>query len=193
MRILRENPFVAFSIALPVLVIVLFAAATLLPRLFTAPPAHDLLLLHESRSTSTRSPFRVEFAVLNNEVTARIYKLKENERADIVPRVFLFDHVTSAVREVQVPIPQYADELSDGTEVVIPGLAGLTVSSALQAPDGYEFQGHRRNAGLVTELFGGNRNRTDVTIGKSGAIVRIRLPTSDVWYNDVRFLGWVTN
>jgi hypothetical protein len=43
----------------------------------------------------------------------------------------------------------------------------------------------------MTELFGGSRNRTDVSIAKNGVIIRVRLPTSDYWYNNVRFVGWV--
>ena len=45
----------------------------------------------------------------------------------------------------------------------------------------------------MTELFGGSRNRKDVSIDKNGAVVRVRLPTSDYWYNDVRFVGWLVD
>ena len=43
----------------------------------------------------------------------------------------------------------------------------------------------------MTELFGGSRNRHNVTITKDGATVRLRLPASDYWYGEVRFQGWV--
>ena len=188
--IFQKNPFIVVSIALPVVLVILFSVATFLPRLYTGPPSHDLLLAHESWSTSKGSPVDIDFTVVNDRVVARIYRPEESDRGGI-PRLFLFDHSTSTVREIMIPIPRDIDELPNGAELAIPELVDLKVSPALQAPDGYEFRGDRSGAGLIVELFGGNQNQTDITIAKNGAITRLQLPASNSPDSDVRFLGWV--
>ena len=188
--IFQKNPFIVVSIVLPVVLVVLFSATTFLPRLYTDPPSHDLLLVHESWSTSKGSPVDIDFTVVNDQVVARIYRPEESDRRGI-PRIFLYDHGTSAVREIMIPIPDDINELPNGAVLAIPELVDLKVSPALKAPDGYEFRGDRSGAGLIVELFGGNQNQTDITIAKDGSITRIRLPASNSPDREVRFLGWV--
>jgi hypothetical protein len=91
-------------------------------------------------------------------------------------------------------LPAAIENLPDGAELAVPELSALTVSTALRAPDGYEFQGNANgDAGLMTGLFGGGRARNGVTIAKDGAIVRVRVPVTQDWYSDIRFLGWVVD
>ena len=47
---LRENLMIVVSIALPVLVTLLFVLSSVLPGLYATPPAHDLLLTQYGRS-----------------------------------------------------------------------------------------------------------------------------------------------
>ena len=188
--IFQKNPFIVVSIVLPVVLVVLFSATTFLPHLYTDPPSHDLLLVHESWSTSKGRPVDIDFTVVNDQVVARIYRPEESDRRGI-PRIFLYDHGTSAVREIMIPIPEDINELPNGAVLAIPEFVDLKVSPALKAPDGYEFRGDRSGAGLIVELFGGNQNQTDITIAKDGSITRIRLPASNRPDSEARFLGWV--
>lgn len=187
---LRENAMIVVSIALPLLVVILFALASILPNLFSSPPAHDLLLTYQERVIETESPVRVNLVVVNDRVKATVFKVKENERGS-VRRIFRYDHVSAAVSEIHIPMPETIADLPDGSEITIPELTDMKVSNLLRAPDGYEFRGHEGGGGLMRGLFGINRNRNDVNIAKDGAIIRVRLPTSNYWYRDVRFLGWV--
>jgi hypothetical protein len=187
---LRENTMIVVSIALPLLVVILFALASILPNVFSSPPAHDLLLTYQERVIETESPVRVNLVVVNDRVKATVFKVKENERGS-VRRIFRYDHVAAAVSEIHIPMPENIAELPDGAEIPIPELTDLKVSNLLRAPDGYEFRGHEGGGGLMRGLFGVNRSRNDVNIANDGAIIRVRLPTSNYWYGDVRFLGWV--
>ena len=189
---LRKNLLIIVSIALPLLVVIFFALASVLPGLYATPPAYDLLLTHQGRVLATDSPVKISLSVKAERLSARLVKSDGNTYNNN-PRLFRYDHVTGEVREIDIPIPENIAELPEGSEIPVPELAGLKISSALRAPDGYEFRGYRRGGGLMMELFGGNRNRSNVTIAKDGAIVRLRLPASDYWYGDVRFLGWVTD
>ena len=190
-KLLRENAVIALSVALPVLVVALFSAATLLPRILVDPPAYSLLLVDDTANVSISSPVNIDLSVVNDRVRVRISKRQEDEREQF-PRIYIFDHATASVRDIPIPLPDDIDQLKDGTEIVIPGLTNLKISAAFRAPDGYEFQGFANGgAGLMTGLFVGNRTRNGVTIAKDGAIVRIRLPVANDWYSDIRFLGWV--
>ena len=188
-RLLRENRMLTASIVLPLLVVVLFALASVLPRMYTSPPAHDLLLIQDSRGASRQIPVGLNLNVLDGRVVATV--IKEEYVQGTVPRIFLYEHAAGAVREINIPIPSNIGELSYGSVIEIPELSDLSVSNTLRAPDGYEYRGHSRGGGVITGLFGSSQNRNDVAISKDGAIVRIRLPTSGYWYNEMQFLGWV--
>ena len=120
------------------------------------------------------------------------------ERRDIHLREGI-KHAKAEVKKLQTKVTTLtkqettAQTKMENATKSIPELENVIVSTALRAPDGYEFQGHSRRAGFVAEIFAGDRSRSAVTVVKDGAVVRVRLPTSRSWYQDVSFLGWVTN
>ena len=189
---LRKNMMIVVSIALPLLVVLFFAMASVLPNLYSTPPAHDLLLSFQGRATSKTAQVKIILSVIDGQLRAVTSPL-DNTYYDNYPRLFRYNHSSDEVSEISIPIPDNITELKDGTVIPIPELAGVRVSDKLKAPDGYEFSGRRRGGGFVTEMFGGSRHRNDVRISKNGAVIRVRLPTSDYWYNDARFVGWVLN
>jgi len=187
---LRENLMIVVSIVLPLLVVLFFGLASVIPNLYSTPPAHDLLLSLQDRSTAKTSPVKIGLVVEEEKLKALVVK-SDNPGYEQNPRLFRYDHLSGEVLEVSIPLPVNIVDMNEGFEIPIPGFAQLRISDALRAPDGYEFRGRRRGGGFMTELFGGSRNRTDVSISKNGAIIRIDLPASDYWYNDVRLVGWV--
>jgi len=189
---LRKNMMIVVSIALPLLVVLFFAMASVLPGLYSTPPAHDLLLSFQGRATSKTAQVRISLSVIDAQLKVVTSPL-DNTYYDNYPRLFRYNHSSGEISEISIPVPDNITELKDGTVIPIPELAGVRVSDKLKAPDGYEFSGRRRGGGFVTEMFGGSRHRNDVRISKNGAVIRVRLPTSDYWYNDARFVGWILN
>ncbi len=187
---LRENLMIVVSISLPLIIVVLFALASVLPRLYAAPPAYDLLIMHQGRVLATEFPVRIELAVQDERLSAKVVRAKRSAYGNN-PRIYRYNHKSGEILEIDIPIPDKIGELPEGTEIPVPELAGLRLSNSLSAPDGYEFRGYRRGGGLMTELFGGSRSRTDVSIAKKGVAIRIRLPEADYWYSSVRLVGWV--
>jgi len=183
---------IVVSIALPLLLILFFALASILPGLYTNPPAHDLLLILQGAGTAKSARVRVDLTVTNGQLRA-VARPSDGAYYDNSPRLFRYHHLTGEVTEISVPVPASAGESEAGTEIPIPELAGVRISDKLRAPDGYEFDGSRGNGGFITGLFGGTHKRNDVRISKNGAVVRVRLPNLDDWYNGARFLGWVVN
>ena len=186
----RNNPLLAVSISLPLLVLLLFAAATTLPRLYTDPPAHDLLLTVDQWDSARSLPFRIAINIEGDEVVARVAESPQYQQG-YLPRIFRYNHATGSVLEITIPVPPQPDSLDTGDIVAIPQLEGVSVSPELKAPDGYEFRGRSSSGGLMAELFGGSRRGGHLSLVKNGAVERIRLPESGNWYYRTRFLGWV--
>jgi len=189
---LRKNMMIVVSIALPLLVILFFALASVLPGLYTTPPAYDFLLTLQGVATAKSTRVRINLTVSDGQVKV-VASETDASHYDNSPRLFRYHHLTGEVTEISIPVPESISGSEEGLDILIPELVGLRVSDKLRAPDGYEFNGSRRGGGFVTELFGGSRKQNDVRISKNGAVVRVRLPTSDYWYNGARFLGWVLN
>ena len=187
---IRDNLLIVVSIALPLLVIILFALASTIPSLLAPPPEYDLLLSMHDRVATNSSQIRYNFVVKDGQLKARVYEIEKTSYQGN-PRLFLYQHSSGVVKEIDFQIPDDIGDLTDSTEVAVPELIGRELSATLLAPDGYEFRGRRDGGGLMTNLFGGRRNRTDVSIAKDGAVIRVRLPSSEYWYSNVRFVAWV--
>lgn len=187
---LSKNLMIVVSIALPLLVILFFALASIIPGIFATPPEYDLLLSLHDRATPKATQLKYEFVIRSGQLKVELSK-KDTDQYQGNPRLFLYQHASGEVKEISLQIPEDLGDLTESKEVPVPYFAGNKISDTLRAPDGYEFRGRSSGGGVMTELFGGRRNRTDVTIANGGAIIRVRLPTSDYWYNNVRFVGWV--
>lgn len=189
---IRENMLITAGIALPLVVVILFASASMLPHLYTAPPAHDLLLSVRYYNVAAEAPVKLRLSVRNGRLKASIGHVAAHESATI-PKLFRYSQAAGAVQELDIPIPDNVEELAPGSELPVPELAGLTVSGALVAPDGYEFRLGGRGGGLMTNLFGGRSMRQPV-ISKDGVAIRINVPSSENYWNGrVVFLGWIVN
>jgi hypothetical protein len=187
---IRKNLMIVVSIALPLLVILFFALASIIPGIFATPPEYDLLLSLHDRATPKASQLKYDFVIRNGRLKVELSK-KDANHYEGNPRLFLYQHESGETKEISLQIPQDPGDLTESKEIPVPEFADNKISDTLRAPDGYEFRGRSSGGGVMTELFGGRRNRTDVTIANGGAIIRVRLPTSDYWYNNVRFVGWV--
>lgn len=186
---IRQNPTIAAGILLPLLVAALFVLATAVPRMLVAAPEYDLLF---TVSDYRQGPYPVEvrFDVDDGKLRARAYNAANNYRN--VPVLYRYEHATNTVRRIDVDLAAGTEEFADGTELDIPDLAGVGVSSATQAPDGYEMTtpGYRRD-GLMG-LFFGRRHDSGIAIRKDGAVYAI--PSVDgrhFYYGNVTFVGWI--
>jgi len=191
-RWLRDNVMIAVSIALPLLIVALFAVASLVPNLLADPPAYDLVLVMDAPyAESTPSPVRVELTVSDERLRARVYAPGDNERP-FLPRIFEYVAATGSVREIAVVLPDGVEQLPDGAEIPIPELARRRLVTTVQAPDGYTFEQYRRGGGgLFVELFGAGSRGYEVRLTKGSAVTRVRIPSLEPYaYYNIRFAGW---
>ena len=187
---LRENPMIAASILLPLVIVVFFLLATAIPKWLVDPPAHSFLFTVPDHTYSTPE-IDVRYDVMEGRMRVRVFKTGVTYRNS--PRLYLFDHKKLAIREITVDLPVNKDNFEDGDEIVVAELASRTVAPERTAPDGYEvFTPGYRSGNLMTALFGGSRRR-DFSVVKSGAVIDIPLPGNNLNYYNVTFLGWLTD
>jgi len=189
-RFLRENAFLVAAVALPLVVVGFFLAATAIPRWRVPPPAYDLLLRTTGHVDQTRPRVAAEFAVRDGRIEATVRGLPANGYPQ-VPKLFLVDHQTLNVREIPVDLPANLSETDPPVTVPVSALAGRRVIAETRAPDGYEFKsGGYRSTGLVGGLFGMGSTNEKVTLVNRGRVVPISFSLND-YSNSVSFVGWV--
>lgn len=195
---IRDNLMIVISVALPVLVVVLFALATVLPGLYVDPPMHNLVLAMDGPGVaSTEIPVRLELRVSDGALRAQVYQLEDQtpalgRRLASRPRLFEYLAASDTVREIEIELPDNVTTLPDGSEIPIPELAGVRLVTTLRAPDGYELDLRRSGRGLFREIFGVGGGGQRPRIRKDGAVVGIDLPlTQPYYYGNARFIGWV--
>ena len=200
----RDNLFIVAAIALPVLVILFFLAATRLPALWVDDPKHDFFFaIYEQRSE--QAEFGIRFVRKQGGVQAEIRR-NDNNHYRSVQRLFRYNTLEQSVVEVEFNVPdevaeQLRAQIKQTPEVDRPitvplQLGDITLDIQNTAPDGYslhKFSG--RNSGLVSEVFGMNRRTRDMSIEKGGRVVKIPRPAmaTENWYyyQAGEFLGWV--
>jgi hypothetical protein len=189
---MRDNLMIVVSVALPLVVVVLFALATLVPNWLVEPPQYNFLMAADGPGYGGELPVRLEFVVTDGALALRAFKLPEGARA-YAPRLFEFEAGAQTVREIEVHLPEDLAALGDGAPIALPVLAGRRVDRGLEAPDGYVFERRETGGGgLFTGLFGASRGRYAARLRKDGAVVRIHAPIEGPGYDyNLRFLGWV--
>jgi hypothetical protein len=190
----RDNVLIVIGVALPLLVVAFFVIASSLPQAYVDPPQHDVLLLTQYGGYDARS-VRLEVLVNGGRLQVRAHKVPSagNSQVPYVgpsPRLFLWNHDTRSAHEVALPLPADLESLPDGAEIPPPGeLAGLRLSTALVAPDGYELRTNGYGGdGLFGVFFDRRRPRT--LLVKDGAAQVVALP-GEVPYWGTQFLAWV--
>ena len=204
---LKENLFIVAALALPLVVIAFFLAATSIPRLLVDDPAYDLYFALQDYDAPA-SGYSLRFRVADG----RLYADTGAHSAyypSPTQRLFRFDASTGSVRHVAVEIPaeiqqQVQEELDSwqrtdraaqypappvGVTVqtgfpvvpfVVPETEGLTLHGETVAPDGYAFKGCCSGSrGLFGELFGMGSRRADLRITKSGRVIELENPDPD--------------
>ncbi|HEY7170765.1 MAG TPA: hypothetical protein VH417_07955 [Vicinamibacterales bacterium] len=195
-RFLRENAFLTAAVCLPLIVVVFFVLASVIPRWLVPPPAYDLLIRANDVYTQSNSRVSVDFAVRDGSVEVIVKPLPAglyNARS----RLFLFEHATMNVSEVSVEMPEHAEDLTEHDPPLtrrVAALAGRRVVDQLRAPDGYQLENRgSRGAGIVGELFGMSRYGAETALVNKGRVIPIRLPLAvqEIYYAPVSFVGWV--
>ena len=185
---LRRNAFLVAAVALPALVIALFAVATLVSRRSVPPPAYDLVFMvmrpYERAQTVT-----TDFLERDGRVHARLRAIDEPYASSW--ELLLFDHETSAVRAIPFEAPDTVD--GEVQTVPVPAVANLSVSGESTAPDGYALDTRYSGSGIIGNIFGMSGARGRVSLVNGGRAVALDLPAPyrNVYVSSAQVVGWV--
>jgi len=190
LKAMRQNPMIVASILLPLVIVLFFLLATAIPKWLVDPPAHDFLFTVPDHSYA-KPEIDIRFDVNDDRLRVRAFKTDIAYRNS--PRLYLFEHQTSVVREIMLDLPADKDSFEDGDEIMVSEFDNRPLSTARAAPDGYEvrYPGYR-SENLITALFGGRR-RGQFSIEKDGAVTDIPHPGPNAYYYNVTFIGWLTD
>ena len=190
-QLIKNNLVLAVGILLPVVLVIVFFLAMVLPNRLVEPPRYDFLFTIDDYQQRGAGNIRVNFDVHDGKLRGTLIVDDKQQGYQSLPRLFRYEAARRTAREIHFELPASTDEVPADRRLVMDETAGLTLDTRLTAPDGYEFRPQQYyGGGLFTELFVGHRHRNQPVLSRQGANHRINLPTPYGYYN-TRFIGWV--
>jgi hypothetical protein len=184
---IKQNLVLVVGLTLPVLLIVLFFVATVLPKYFGTPPKYDLIYSVE-RYDSQPQKYSLKFFIEGDVLKARVSKNK-NDYSYNNQQLMRFNAQSDSVQPVDVDVSKLGD-MVDGTEIVIEPTKNLKLSANRVAPDGFMLDAPNYRGGLMMDMFSGYRDG-NYRIKKGAVAYKIPATDSNYYYSNMQFVGWV--
>ncbi|HEU5047848.1 MAG TPA: hypothetical protein VFT64_08400 [Rickettsiales bacterium] len=192
LKSLKENPTIAFGIALPLLVVIILSIAAMVPNLLEAPPKYAVLYATDYYPGKDRG------VIVNVE--------NRKAKASYIPscygdltKIYLFNPATGNAHELKTNTPQPprgvqtadCNKPQSPVDISIPELENLDVDASDISPDGYAFQSgqYGSSGGVMTEIFFTRSYYSEPVLRKGSRTVR--LPQTTGSYGAVKLIGWV--
>ena len=187
---IKENLVLVIGMTLPVLLIVVFFAASVLPKMMGTPPQYDMLFSTSRYDHQTAQPFNIEFVVKDGVLKARVIKNDKAQQNYNRRQLMVYNGRTDSIKEIDFDTKNMVDA-ENRAEIVVEETKFMNIDTSNKAPDGYEFDGPTyRSGGLVTELFSGGYRNQGYRVKKGGAGYKLPNTGRDYYY-DIQFIGWV--
>ncbi len=189
----RNNPTLVFGLGLPLLLVLVIGAFTLLSTWLVKPPQYDFIYLTDYQ---TYMP-SLEVKVIDKKIQVT---RDAASRMNNASRMWYYSAKTGVAREIAwpaLPSPVASNDQSPGAPVLIPvampELAALLIDAAAVAPDGYQFQarGYCSSGNWLNFWLSSPCNAAAATLTKQGRRVVVSYPTMDGRSGWIRFVGWV--
>ena len=181
----QKHLILATSVALPLLLVLLFAIAMVIPRLSVEPPQHAMLVSMPFYQSGRQVNGNLNFEVSDGKLYFRFVANPNPNFMLPVSLLYLFDPATGAMREINYAVP---DELLDNTLYPISELSDYALSESTVSPDGYAFDNSYR--GSRGFLFM-NGYRYSAKIEKQGRVVKIPAVIDARQAGNQQFVAWV--
>lgn len=183
-NVVKENIALVVGISLPVLLVILFWLATVIPKMTVPDPQYDLVFSADHYDYSAQVKGVVRFDVSEGRLRATFHT-DDRQTFRNIPRIYYFDVSSGSTHEISLDLP---GNLKDGERLNIPEARDYTISNETLAPDGYGFDASYRGGGGFFFFDGGYRYRG--TIKKEGRAIKI--PNHGHNYQgNLHFLGWI--
>ena len=184
---LKENLVLAIGLTLPLLLIVLFFLATVLPKSMSTPPQYEMLFTVNKYDYQNKPDYSFDFKVKNNQLMVKPKKIDDKNNCCNSAKLMAYDGKTETVREIAVDSSKFAD----GAEILLEETKTMTIDTNTTSPDGYALDASNYNGGgLLGGLFGGYRN-SGYRVKKGAIGYKVPTDQPSYYYNQLQFIGWV--
>lgn len=188
---MKQNLVLIMGMTLPLVLIVLFFIASVLPKSMSIPPQHEMLFTTSKYETQPPD-YLYDIVIKNAQLMVKVRKNDHKDRGYQSTRLMAFDGRNETVREIPLDIGNAA-EAADGDPVLLPSTQGWKIDTTPVAPDGYSLDAPRYAGGnLLGGLFGVGYRDNEYRLKKDG--VGYRIPTDQSgyhYYGQLEFVGWV--
>jgi len=190
---LKDNLVLVVGLTLPMLLIVLFFLASVLPKSMSAPPQYPLLFT-TIKYESHPPDYLYDFMVKEHQLMVKVRKNDQKERNYQSTRLMIYDARNENIREITFD-PAKTANASEGGEVVLEETRDMRIDTASIAPDGFVLEGPNYGGnGLLGGLFvGGYRNNNPYRLKKGSIGYKIPNTQADYYYGQLQFIGWVVS
>ena len=185
---IKENLVLVIGLALPLMLIVLFFVATVIPKMNSTPPQYEVLFSMQDYSGQNKQDYIVDFKVKDKQLMIKTKKADDKNYSYNRKKLMAYDAKTEVMREISID----STDFTDGAEIVLEETKNMTIDTTMVAPDGYlmENQSYSNN-GLIGGLFGGGGRNNGYRLKKGSVGYKINSVQNNYNYNQLSFIGWV--
>ena len=188
---LKENLVLAIGLTLPLLLIVLFFVASVLPKSMGTPPQYEMLLSTMKYEYQKSPDYMLDFKVKDKKLMVSAKKMDDKNNNGSATKLMAYDGKTETVREIAIDNAKTGAAASSG-EIVLVETKDLVIDTNAVSPDGYVLDGSNYNGnGLVGGLFGGGYRNQGYRLKKGSIGYKISNQQGNYYYDQMQFIGWV--
>lgn len=187
----KENLVLVIGLTLPVLLIVLFFVAAVIPKSMSTPPQYEMLFTTIRYDYQNASDYQFDFSVSNHQLMVKARKNDDKNRNYNVKKLMAYDGKTETVREITFDAAGVGEKAGTGA-VVLEATKNMYIDTSGTSPDGYVLEGPNYGGnGLVGGLFGGGYRNAGFRLKKGSAGYKVPDAQQNYYYNQLQFVGWV--
>jgi hypothetical protein len=184
---IKENLVLAVGLALPLLLILLFFLATVVPKSFGTPPQYEMLFTTVKYDYQNKPEVVLSFNVKNKALMVTAKKSDDKNNANFT-KLMAYDAKTETLREIAID----TSKLNNGAEVPVEEIKNVAIDTSSVSPDGYALEGpNYGGSGLVGGLFGGGYHNSGYRLKKGSVGYKVPNQQPDYYYNQLQFVGWM--
>ena len=184
----KQNLVLVIGLTLPLLLILLFFMATVIPKSMGVPPRYEMLFSATQYDYQSSSEFTLNFDVQNKQLIVKPKKNEDKNTNYNRERLFIYDGKTELTREIAVD----SSKFTDGVAQVLEETKSFEIDTNHVSPDGYALDGPSYGGGgMIMGIFGGGGNNSGYRIKKGAVTYKVPYYKGDAYYNQMRFVGWV--
>ena len=127
---IKENLVLVIGLTLPLLLIVLFFVATVIPKMTGTPPQYEVLFSVQDYTGQNKQDYIIDFKVKDKKLMVKSKKTDEKNYYNNYKKLMAYDAKTEVMREINID----ANQLTDGAEILLAETKNMTIDTAMQAP-----------------------------------------------------------